>query len=539
MGTSAGTARSAGSAASASATQHTAQPTFRDGFASSSSSSQAATSSFFSSSASMSASASAFPFSVPGRPMDSRIKDACAMGFMGINLDSASGSAQDASSSSQVPPPGTASGSATAGRGAATAVPSSSATAGWGSATAGSSTFTGLPPPAFSHFQPSLGNAFRSGSANGDEGPSANHQVPQGAPPPSPFSFNLGTEPTPKPKTSRAMFGSEHVATNLHDKLVLEEEDSPAGAEPAATTGTASAPQAPSQQHQYATSAGMSAASSAAATNADAVPPAAAPVAPASAAASASASGSFGFPAFKASTSAAPAAAQPSFVFGAKPAAAIAAAASVSQPSQQHTFSFGTAAGSSGFPPGPPNPSAPSMKPFVFGAKASAATAQAAANSTFPPPGASQATAQEGAASVSTGLPHLSGQSAASLASAAAQSMPTHASAVPRNVLHSPSGIAKHTGPGRHGRAVPGSPGARRSARASPAKQVIGDDRPAGLPNRWTPVQPLGDPSPAPQAWQAQTVPSAHEQAGVTGRQHQVKHTALNWLCACSASFAG
>ena len=176
-----------------------------------------------------------------------------------------------------------------------------------------------------------------------------------------------------------------------------------------------------------------------------------------------------------------------------------------SQPNQAHTFSFGTAAGPSSFPRS--NPAAHSGKPFVFGAKASAA-AQATANGGFPPPGGSQAAAQEPAAqpaSVNIAFPRPLGRAAAPSASATAQSMPVQfsagqasSSAGLRNGLHSPSGIAKHTGPGRHGRAVPSSPGARRGVRVSPGKQLNGDDRPAGFPNQWTPAHPLADPHPWP-----------------------------------------
>ena len=504
-----GSANTAGAAGSASAGEHSAQSTFPGGFASSSS--QAAPSSCFFSAASTSA-ASAFPFDVPGRPMDSRIKDACAMGFMGINLDRASGSAAQDTSSSQMPFCGTNSSTAASG----------SATAAWGSATAEPSTSTGPPPPASSQFHSSLGDAFRAGFASSGNNPSTSHQVPLGDPPPSPFSFNLGAEPTPKAKAGRIVFGSEHVATSLHDKLVLQEEEELAhGAEPAARSGTSSASRMPPQE-QHANDAS--------------VPSGANPRPAASAAAAAAESASSCMPAFSASffsTAAAPP--QPSFVFGAKPAAA-GAAASASQPSQAPTFSFGAAAGPSGFPPS--NPAAAGGKPFVFGAKASAA-AQAPVNGSFPPSGASPAAAQEAAAqpaSVNTAFPQSLGRSAPS-AQAAAQTMPVQfsggqasSSTGLRNGLHSPSGVAKHTGQGRHGRAVPGSPGARRGVKISPGKQLNGEDRPAGLPNQWTPVHPLADPTPGPQAWVSQARHSTRGQTNGTGRQHQVICTALMLL---------
>ena len=506
------------SAGTAGTGQYTAQPTFQSAFAGGSS--QAAPGSFFPSAASRSAGPSAFPFSVPGRPMDSRIKDACAMGFMGINLDSTAGSDQDARPS-QMPAGGTApsttgSGSTTAGQGSTTAEPSTST----------------VPPPASSfQFQSTQRDAFSAGVASS----SASDQPPLGDPaaPLSPFSFALGAEATPKPKNMRPMFSSEQVATNLHDKLVLGE-DTAAVAENA---GTSDAPHIPPQD-QHATSADTSAS----AADATTMPTAdSGPAAPDKAAESASGR----WPAFSGSfcgTSGAGTADKPSFVFGARPAAA-GAAASVSQPSQLHTFSFGTAAGSSGFPPS--KPVAPNGKPFVFGAKAPAA-AQPAANGSFPPPAPSQAGAEKAAAqpaSVSTAPP---GWSAASSASAAGHSMPTQfsagqasssSSAGLRNGLHSPSGIAKHTGPrsspvasGRHSRAAPGSPGARRSVKGSPGKQLSGVDRPAGLPNGWTPVDPLADPKPGPQ-WLSHGTHSSNGQAAVTGQQHQVLLAAFVLRC--------
>ena len=507
-----------GSAGTASAGQNSAQSTFPNAFASSSS--QAAPISFFPSATSTST-ASAFPFSVPGRPMDTRIKDACAMGFMGIKLDSASGSAHDPSSS-HMPSSGTAPSTTASG----------SATAGWDSATAHPSAAMGPPPPASSQFQSLLANAFQAGFARCDDNSSKSHQVPPGDPPPSPFSFNLGAEPTPKTQTGRAVFGAEHVATNLHDQLVLEEEGSAAAAEPTARSGTSSASQMPPQD-QHATASGTSAASGA--NDANSMPSGVDPGTAASTAAAAESASSCpqAFGAGLCSTAAAPAAARPSFVFGAKPAAA-GAAASASQPNQAHTFSFGTAAGPSNFPPS--NPAAHSGKPFVFGAKASAA-AQATVNGGFPPPGGSQAAAQEPAAqpaSVNTAFPRPLGRAAAPSASATAQSMPVQfsagqasSSAGLRNGLHSPSGIAKHTGTGRHGRAVPSSPGARRSVRVSPGKQLNGDDRPAGLPNQWTPAHPLADPTPGLQGWVSEAMHSTHEWAKGSAQQHQVMRTAL------------
>ena len=523
VGASAGTggsASTAGAAGTASAGQHSAQSTFGNAFASSNS--QAAPSSFFPSAASTSA-ASAFPFDVPGRPMDSRIKDACAMGFMGINLDSASGAAAQDTSASQMPSCGTAPSTTASG----------SATAAWGSATAELNTSTGPPPPASSQFQSSLGDAFRAGFASSGDDPSTSHQVPLGDPPPSPFSFNLGAKPTPKAQAGRPMFGIEHAATSLHDKLVLEDEELAADGEPAARSGTSSASQMPPQE-QHATSAGTSASAAK-----DASMPSGANPSPAVSAAAAAESASGSLPAFSASfrSTAAPAAPppQPSFVFGAKPAAA-SAAASASHPNPAHTFSLGAAAGPSGFPPS--SPAAAGGKPFVFGAKASAAAQ--AANGSFPPSGASQAAAQEAAAqpaSVNTAFPQPSRRSAAP---AAAQTMPVQFSAGQassstglRNGLHSPSGVAKHTGPGRHGRAAPGSPGARRSARMSSGKELNGEDRPAGLPNRWTPVHPLAGPTPGPQAWVSQARRSTHEQARGTGQQHQAIRTALMLLHKC------
>ncbi|KAL3152968.1 hypothetical protein ABBQ38_011998 [Trebouxia sp. C0009 RCD-2024] len=558
IGTSAGTAgigTSAGTAGSAaSARQHPAELPFRKAFGGSSS--QAAPNGFPWTAASRSA--TAFPFSVPGRPMDSRIKDACAMGFMGINLDSTTSASDAGAGSSSQGPPAAGSPPSTTGSGAG-------ATAGWSLPTADPSSAPmnqdPYPPQASFHFQSAHNSGFSAGFAGttaSEQNTSSSNEAPAADPqaPPSPFSFHVGAKATPKPKQGRAMFGSEHVATNLHEKLVLQD-DVAAAAEPAAaaesslpprqhatsadaSTLAAQAPAEPAVRSdtsfppgQHATSANASTSAAQAGLN---------PTADKSGSAApnrATDPSSAPWPAFHASSWTAPAAGtaeQPSFVFGTKPQAA-----SGAQPSQPPTFSFSA-------PTGPTAISARSAgagsTPFVFGASASTnSDAQPATDQRRPPPGeAPKAAANEAAAqpaSVNNAVPQSSGWSASTGRSILMQFSAGQASSSfgPRNGLHSPSGIAKHTGnrsspPGawRPGRAVPGSPGVKRSAKVSPGKKMNdGADR-AALPNRWVPVDFRGDPKAGSQ-WASGVQHSADEQAEASGQQQQVRTTS----CSCTA----
>ena len=455
---------------------------------------------------------SAIPFSVPGRPMDSRISDACAMGLFGINLDSTA--VQSATAQAAAAPSATAAASAaTAGahpvRQQPPAVPgsygtSSSFAAGSMEGGSAKSDQPSASSTAFAPQDPFGSRGFFAAPAEGQ--PPTAGQAAQ--PSPTPFTMDAGTSPAHH--SGRPLFATEHLATNLHDKLVLEEQ-------------LAAATQAEAAQ--------------AAASHPEHVQPSAADPAPFAAAAAAAANG----PAGSASTSseaaqaqqqaaqqqaaqhsaagstsaasaAAPtAAAPPPFIFGssAAPAANHAAAdtAGRAEQSQPQGFLFGTAnsfpaqqaaaqpAGGraaqsqpQGFPFGTarsvpaqqaaaqPTPS----QPFVFGASVPSSAPFAVFGETirqmkdganFPPAGGSQAswpqaapfsTASPAAATSEVPLPFASG--------------PVNTNSV-RTGLHSPSGVAKHTssrggvsGAGQHGRPVPGSPHARRT-RPTPRKQ--------------------------------------------------------------------
>ena len=444
--------------------------------------------------------------------MDSRISDACAMGLFGINLDSTA--VQSATAQAAAAPSATAAASAaTAGahpvRQQPPAVPgsygtSSSFAAGSMEGGSAKSDQPSASSTAFAPQDPFGSRGFFAAPAEGQ--PPTAGQAAQ--PSPTPFTMDAGTSPAHH--SGRPLFATEHLATNLHDKLVLEEQ-------------LAAATQAEAAQ--------------VAASHPEHVQPSAADPAPFAAAAAAAANG----PAGSASTSseaaqaqqqaaqqqaaqhsaagstsaasaAAPtAAAPPPFIFGssAAPAANHAAAdtAGRAEQSQPQGFLFGTAnsfpaqqaaaqpAGGraaqsqpQGFPFGTarsvpaqqaaaqPTPS----QPFVFGASVPSSAPFAVFGETirqmkdganFPPAGGSQAswpqaapfsTASPAAATSEVPLPFASG--------------PVNTNSV-RTGLHSPSGVAKHTssrggvsGAGQHGRPVPGSPHARRT-RPTPRKQ--------------------------------------------------------------------
>ena len=424
---------------------------------------------------------SAIPFLVPGRPMDSRISDACAMGLFGINLDS------------------TAVQSATAQAAAAPA-----ATAGASASTAGVHPLQHQPPGAAA-VPGSYGtsSSFAAGSMEGGNGksdqPSASCTAPaqqeslgsrgffaaaaEGQPPTagqatqaSLHAFTMGAQTTPPHHSGRPLFGSEHLATNLHDKLVLEEQLA-AATQAKAAQAAASYPM--HFQPPAADPAPFSAAAAAAVAAAAAANGAAGPASTSSEAAQAqqqaaqqSAAGGTSAASAAAPTAAAP----PPFIFGssAAPAAnhAAADAAGRAAQSQPQGFSFGTA---HSFPAQQAAAQPASSKPFVFGASATSSAASAAAarqtrdGANFPPAGGSQA-----------GWPQTAPFSTASPATTF--EAPLHFASGPVNTnsvrpgLHSPSGVAKHTssrggvsGAG-HGRPVLGSPHARRT-RPTPRKQ--------------------------------------------------------------------
>ena len=164
----------------------------------------------------------AFLFQAAGRPMDSRIPEACATDFMGINLDSIP--AQAASSR-----PPNAAPAATAGLHAGSAQafwqqppapafpsqPAACTTSTEGSRERANDDDSGAP----TGLPPSWGAAFAGipFAAAGNQQPTAEQAAP-----PSLFSFTMGTAATPKQQSPRPIFATEHLATNLHDKLVLE-----------------------------------------------------------------------------------------------------------------------------------------------------------------------------------------------------------------------------------------------------------------------------------------------------------------------------
>jgi hypothetical protein len=478
---------------------------------------------------------SSMPFSVPGRPMDSRISDACAMGLFGINLDS------------------TAVQSATA---QAAAAPT--ATAGASAATAGAHP-TQQQPPGAAAVPGSYGtsSSFAAGSTEGGNAkrdqPSASCTAPaqqdpfgtggffaapaEGQPPtagqaaqPSPTPFTMGAGTIPAHHSGRPLYGSEHLATNLHDKLVLEEQLAAATQAEAAQAATShperfqpsAADSGPFSAAAAAAAAANGAAGSASTSSEAAQLQAQQQAAQQSSAGSTSAASAAAYEAAQAqqqaaqqsaagstsaASAAAPAAAAPApFIFGSSAASAAnhaaadaAGRAAQSQPqgfslgtahsfpaqqaaaqpaggradhSQPQGFSFGTARS---FPAQQAAAQPAPSQPFVFGASATSLAASGAAatqtkdGANFPPAGGSQA-----------GWPQAA---PFSTASAATSEAPLHFAPSPVNTnsirtgLHSPSGVAKHTnsrgnvsGAGQHGRPVPGSPHARRT-RPTPRKQ--------------------------------------------------------------------
>ena len=427
----------------------------------------------------ISAFTSAIPFSVPGRPMDSRISDACAMGLFGINLDSTA--VQSATAQAAAAPAATAGASAaTAGAhpvqqqppGAA-AVPGSYGTS---SSFAAGSTERGNAnrnQPSASCTAPAQQESFGS---RGFSAAAAEGQLPTAgqAAQPSPYPFTMGAQTTPAHHSGRPLFGSEHLATNLHDKLVLEEQL-------AAATQAEAAQAAASYPKHFQPSAadpGPFSAAAAAAANG-----AAGPASTSSEAAQAqqqaaqlSAAGSSSAASAAAPTAAAP----PPFIFGSSAASAAngACAAGRAAQGQPQGSSFGTA---HSFPAQQAAAQPALSKPFVFGASASSSDASEAAakqprdGANVLPAGMSQAGRPQ-AAPYSTAFP------------AATSEVPLHFASGQVNTngarsrLHSPSGVAKHTssrgdvsGAGQHGRPVPGSPHARRTRptfRKQPHPQV-------------------------------------------------------------------
>ena len=427
----------------------------------------------------ISAFTSAIPFSVPGRPMDSRISDACAMGLFGINLDSTA--VQSATAQAAAAPAATAGASAaTAGAhpvqqqppGAA-AVPGSYGTS---SSFAAGSTEGGngnRNQPSASCTAPAQQESFGS---RGFSAAAAEGQLPTAgqAAQPSPYPFTMGAQTTPAHHSGRPLFGSEHLATNLHDKLVLEEQL-------AAATQAEAAQAAASYPKHFQPSAadpGPFSAAAAAAANG-----AAGPASTSSEAAQAqqqaaqlSAAGSSSAASAAAPTAAAP----PPFIFGSSAASAAngACAAGRAAQGQPQGSSFGTA---HSFPAQQAAAQPALSKPFVFGASASSSDASEAAakqprdGANVLPAGMSQAGRPQ-AAPYSTAFP------------AATSEVPLHFASGQVNTngarsrLHSPSGVAKHTssrgdvsGAGQHGRPVPGSPHARRTRptfRKQPHPQV-------------------------------------------------------------------
>ena len=455
------------------AEQPAPRPAVPNGFATK----PAATSGF--SASGISAFTSAIPFSVPGRPMDSRISDACAMGLFGINLDSTA--VQSATAQAAAAPAATAGASAaTAGAhpvqqqppGAA-AVPGSYGTS---SSFAAGSTERGNAnrnQPSASCTAPAQQESFGS---RGFSAAAAEGQLPTAgqAAQPSPYPFTMGAQTTPAHHSGRPLFGSEHLATNLHDKLVLEEQL-------AAATQAEAAQAAASYPKHFQPSAadpGPFSAAAAAAANG-----AAGPASTSSEAAQAqqqaaqlSAAGSSSAASAAAPTAAAP----PPFIFGSSAASAAngACAAGRAAQGQPQGSSFGTA---HSFPAQQAAAQPALSKPFVFGASASSSDASEAAakqprdGANVLPAGMSQAGRPQ-AAPYSTAFP------------AATSEVPLHFASGQVNTngarsrLHSPSGVAKHTssrgdvsGAGQHGRPVPGSPHARRTRptfRKQPHPQV-------------------------------------------------------------------
>ena len=449
-----------------------------------------------------------FPFSVPGRPMDSRIKDACATGFMGINLDSTAASDQG-----QMP---------------AAAHPSSaaygSATAGWGFTTAEPSGVAGA-QPSFASFKPAQSTAFAArfgtdaASQQFPAPPTGSGQAAAADPTtiPSPPTFTIGAKATPKQPNKRPMFGSEHLATNLHDRLVLEAEL--AAAQAAAST---------SSQSPVADSASMPAQAGAAAANTQGPAESVALLQQPAVCETASA---------PASTS------QLNFLFGAGPAAANTTAGTAASSASNtaapaghqpwpHTFTFGAAPTAGHFSSQPSfSQSAAarcgSSKAFVFGATQAPTDNQPSASTSFPPNAAAAAAGIE-AASVNAGPSKPSGWSASDTRTAE-QKPPMQFSAGqagangrPRNGLQSPAGTARHAGlrssaagARQQSRAVPGSPQSRRSGNVPPHKHTGSRPNEAPGPHSFVEAMPRSQ-------WSNKATSSSAQPDGINAPQQQV-----------------
>ncbi len=224
--------------------QPSANPTMPNGLANHQAS-QPAHPSLFASNAR--GSGAGFAFSVPGRPMDSRIPDACAMGFMGINLDSIP--TQPASAQATAAPITTAGvhpAAAGSSAGHAQAAQQQQPSASFPSQHGAFSAFTFRRGKDASSIEnqaaaPSMPPAHDSLFGNSRPTAAADDGVPTA--PPSPFSFTMGAQTAPKQQFGHPIFGTEHLATNLHDKLVLEAELAAAAA--ASATGVESCPTVP------------------------------------------------------------------------------------------------------------------------------------------------------------------------------------------------------------------------------------------------------------------------------------------------------
>lgn len=479
----------ASSTGSAAAAGFAAQPASHSAMPNSFSTCQAAPSGFFASG--IGGPSTAMPFAVPGRLMDSRIPDACAMGFMGINLDSA----PTHSSFSAQP-----------------AAATHAATAGAQPAAAGAS-FASQPPPraAFpdTHATHSTFAAGTSGSyaergnlgsassrpstqeasfgSSGGSASAAEGQAPAAAQaaPPSPYSFTMGAAVNPKQHFGRTIFGSEHLATNLHDKLVLEEQLAAAAAAgcDSSEAGRAAPAAANQTDARHASSAEVPFQAEAPAGAADhqAHGPASTSsgTAPQHAAQRTAARGTSTATAAAESAAAPAAAAPPPFVFGftsasAAPSASGAGAADSGSHAQPQGFAFGTTHSSAFFAQQAAAQPA-QAKPFVFG---TSSTSSASSTASTQPKHSARYPSARFSAGASQPAP-VSQASEATTSGVPAPSAPDQVNAIPaRSGLHSLSGVAKHTssrgsagGAGLQNRAVAGSPQARRT-RASPRKQT-------------------------------------------------------------------
>ncbi len=426
---------------------------------------------------------SSIPFSVPGRPMDSRISDACAMGLFGINLDSTT-----VQSASAYP------------------AAASAATAGASAATAGAHPVQQQPPGAGAvPCSYDTSSSFAAGSTEGGNAkkdqPSASSTAPAQQDPfgrrsffaapaegqlptsgqaaqPSSTPFTMGAGTSPAHHLGRPLFATEHLATNLHDKLVLEEQLAAATQAEAAQAAASHPEHFQSSQSEPGPLLAADAAAAAAANGT------AGPASTSSEAAQSQAQQQAAQHSAAGSTSAASAAAPtvavpPPFIFGSSAASAANYAAGDTAgraaQSQHQGFSFGTA---NNFPAQQAAAQPALSQPFVFGASVPSPAAFAVFGETirqmkdganFPPAGGSQASWPQ-AAPFSTASPAATPEAPPHFASG-----PVNTNSV-RTGLHS-QGIAKHTnsrggvsGAGQHGRPVPGSPHARRT-RPTPRKQ--------------------------------------------------------------------